>query len=57
MSELLPDSCLRKFSELELYYCYGCHYSEPTATLVNDTGNYIYLCQNYATRLWGGDLS
>ena len=54
---LLPDACQRSYSELELYYCYGCHYTEPTATYRTANTKRITLCQDYAERLWGGDLS
>ncbi|CDW80769.1 UNKNOWN [Stylonychia lemnae] len=57
MSSMLPGACLRKFNELELYFCYGCHYDEPTSTFYNSTVKRITLCQDYAIRLWGGDLT
>lgn len=56
MSEMLPNACQRKFSELELFFCYGCHYDEPSSTLTTNTSKTITLCKDYAERLWGGDL-
>jgi hypothetical protein len=51
MGNLLSSSCVRKFRELELYFCYGCHFDEADVT-ANKT---IYLCADYAKRLWGND--
>ena len=57
MLNFLPNSCQRKFSEMEQYFCYGCHYTEPTSTYVNENQKIIYICYDYAYRLWGGDLT
>ena len=57
MLNFLPNSCQRKFSEMEQYFCYGCHYTEPTSTYVNENQKIIYICYDYAVRLWGGDLT
>ena len=57
MANMLPSACQRKFNELELYFCYGCHYDEPSSTYRSNTTKKITLCQNYAERLWGGDLT
>lgn len=54
---MLPTACQRKFNELELFFCYGCHYSEPSGTYRTDKIKKITLCKDYAIRLWGGDLT
>ena len=55
MGNFLSSSCERRFQELELYFCYGCHYSEPTSTIT--TNSTIKLCYDFAMRLWGADLA
>ncbi len=57
MGNMLPTACQRKFNELELFFCYGCHYSEPSGTYRTDKIKKITLCKDYAIRLWGGDLT
>ena len=46
---------MRRFSEIEFYFCYGCHYTEPLST--NSTASTITLCQSFVERLWGGDIT
>ena len=54
MGSFLSSSCETRYPELEYYFCYGCHTTEPTSS---DTGNkVIRLCKKFAERLWGGDL-
>jgi hypothetical protein len=55
MSSFLSTSCERRFHELEFYFCYGCHFTEPTSTDTATTK--IKLCKGFAERLWGGDLT
>jgi hypothetical protein len=62
MSSLLTSACVRSFTELEQYYCYGCHFTEPLNTdlpdseVEGDTGT-IRLCKDYVERLWSGDYN
>ena len=55
ISSFLSSSCERRFSEIEFYFCYGCHYTEPRST--NSTASTITLCKSFAERLWGGDIN
>ncbi len=57
MADFLPNSCQRKYAEMEQYFCYGCHYTEPTATYTDTTNKVINICYDYAVRIWGGDLT
>ncbi len=54
MSNFLSSSCETRFQELEFYFCYGCHYTEPVAT--DTTNKKIRLCKNFAERLWGAAI-
>ena len=54
MSNFLSTSCERRFPELEYYFCYGCHYTEPDST--DTTNKKIRLCKDFAERLWGEDI-
>jgi hypothetical protein len=55
MSEFLPTPCLRKFTELEMYFCFGCYYNESVAIL--PATKTIQLCDDYARRLWGASTN
>ena len=72
METLLPESCQRSFDELTRYFCIGCNNREPfivktinlqvvtnsiTKATINETRKYIILCKDFATSLWGGDIS
>ena len=52
MSSLLTSACEREYTELEHYFCYGCHYTEPEIT--DNTNKVIKMCESYVERLWGG---
>ena len=52
MSALLPSACQRKFTELEMYYCFGCYLNNTN--YINEQNKTIKLCKNFAERLWGG---
>ena len=54
MSSFLSSSCERRFPELEYYFCYGCHYTEPEST--DNDAKTITLCKDFAERLWGATL-
>jgi len=56
MSSLLPSACERSFKELELYFCYACHFTEPDNTYPNTTPPTLKVCKEYAERLWGASL-
>ena len=51
MAELLPSPCLRKFVELEMYFCYGCYYNETVSIKTKEKT--ISLCVDFARRIWG----
>ncbi|CAI2379373.1 unnamed protein product [Moneuplotes crassus] len=55
IDSFLSSSCVRRFAEIEFYFCYGCHYTEPKST--NSTANTITLCKSFVERLWGSDIN
>lgn len=45
--ELLSSPCLTEFSELEWYYCLGCH--PDVSNFVNSTTKVLRVCQSFAS--------
>ena len=54
-SSMFSEQCQRQYNDMEDYLCYACNPNQPEA--VDTTSNTLYICEDFAERLWGGDLN
>ena len=54
ISNLLTNSCVRKYKELEDFVCYGCNPKEYAYTI--SASKSLNFCLSFALRLWNGTV-
>ena len=50
ISNLLTNSCIRKYAELEELMCLGCHPYE--SSYINGGKRVVYICNAFAMKMW-----